>query len=34
MTEVIPRRFNSRMKWRVELTWSSSGSFGPEASVE
>ncbi len=26
-----PSRFSSRMKWRVELTWSSKPSFGPLA---
>lgn len=30
---VTPRRLSSRMKWRVELTWYSNGSFGPLASV-
>ena len=33
MTLVTPRRFNSRMKCRVELAWYSGGSFGPFASV-
>lgn len=33
MALVTPRRFSSRMNWRVELTWYSGGSFGPLASV-
>ncbi|MNV99645.1 hypothetical protein D3C71_1950330 [compost metagenome] len=33
MALVMPRRFNSRMNWRVEFTCNSSGSLGPFASV-
>jgi hypothetical protein len=33
MTEVTPRRFSSRRKWRVEFSWYSGGSFGPALRV-